>query len=426
MALNKSSLLIRDYENIRQILRDIYIFGCFTRDDFVEMGISGRKYDNEQRRINAYLPNKFIQKRRVNKKVLQYCRYNMADSSNNYLADTYRNKSFTMLDIMSYFYVVLIMGEHDELTLGEILDAMPIYNYEVEFTKDNIRLKLEELQENGIVISVKEGRNVKYSLSQDIWKNFKDEELEDIYQYLDFVKCVSPFEIPYYFLQKKLQLYLHINRGIDIQEKSVFQFKQNHLFNSIDNDILLVILQAVKKHRSIKIKCLSNPHTIECITIPIKIIHDSTYGRQYLLCFNSESEKVNVIRLDRITDAKCYHLLSKDELEYVDKYADIDSNCWCTSGVDAEPIEVRVEFRFDEEKEDFILQRLKREGHGGKVEKLCDGSFLFIVNISDPDEMIPWIRSFGERAKVLSSGPNCIEKKIAADWEKAVKKYEAF
>ena len=44
MALRDSVLLIRDYENIRQILRDIYIYGCFTRDDFIEMGISGRKY----------------------------------------------------------------------------------------------------------------------------------------------------------------------------------------------------------------------------------------------------------------------------------------------------------------------------------------------------------------------------------------------
>ena len=70
MALRNSVLLIRDYENIRQILRDIYIYGCFTRDDFIEMGISGRKYDNEQRRISAYLPDKFIQKRRVDKKVL--------------------------------------------------------------------------------------------------------------------------------------------------------------------------------------------------------------------------------------------------------------------------------------------------------------------------------------------------------------------
>ena len=51
MALNKSTLLIRDFENIRAILRDIYICGCFSREDFIEkQGISGRKYDKEQQR----------------------------------------------------------------------------------------------------------------------------------------------------------------------------------------------------------------------------------------------------------------------------------------------------------------------------------------------------------------------------------------
>ena len=58
----KSNLLIRNYDNIRRILRDIYIFGCYSRDDFIEKGMSGRKYDNEQRRINAYLPEGFIRK----------------------------------------------------------------------------------------------------------------------------------------------------------------------------------------------------------------------------------------------------------------------------------------------------------------------------------------------------------------------------
>ena len=105
----KSNLLIRDYDNIRRILRDIYIFGCYSRDDFIEKGMSGRKYDNEQRRINAYLPEGFIRKRRVDKKVQYYCYYgpNVSDNSilaTNHLAETYRNKSFTMLDITSYFF----------------------------------------------------------------------------------------------------------------------------------------------------------------------------------------------------------------------------------------------------------------------------------------------------------------------------------
>lgn len=133
MALNKSSLLIRDYENIRQILRDIYIFGCFSRDDFIEKkGISGRKYDKEQQRISSYLPEGFIQKRRVDKKVQLYCSYNIMDGGSNHLAETYRNKSFTALDIMSFFFVQQLLNENEEMTAAEILDALPANNDSVE------------------------------------------------------------------------------------------------------------------------------------------------------------------------------------------------------------------------------------------------------------------------------------------------------
>ena len=54
MALSKSNLLIRDYENIRPVLRDIYIFGCFSRDDFIRKGMSGRKYDNEHHYLTKF------------------------------------------------------------------------------------------------------------------------------------------------------------------------------------------------------------------------------------------------------------------------------------------------------------------------------------------------------------------------------------
>ena len=109
MALSDSILLIRDYENIREILRDIYIFGCFSKEDFIKKGISGRKYDNEQRRINAYLPKHFVKKKKIRKKVLLYCSYHIEDSTKNYLADTYRNKSFTAFDIMGFFYIQQIL-----------------------------------------------------------------------------------------------------------------------------------------------------------------------------------------------------------------------------------------------------------------------------------------------------------------------------
>ena len=52
--------------------------------------------------------------------------------------------------------------------------------------------------------------------------------------------------------------------------------------------------------------------------------------------------------------------------------------------------------------------------------------YRYEIEVGDPTEMIPWIRSFGERAKVISSGDYKIEEQIKANWKKAVEKYEAF
>ena len=42
MATGRSDILIRDYNNIRKILRDVYIFGCYSKENFEE-GISPKK-----------------------------------------------------------------------------------------------------------------------------------------------------------------------------------------------------------------------------------------------------------------------------------------------------------------------------------------------------------------------------------------------
>ena len=76
-------------------------------------------------------------------------------------------------------------------------------------------------------------------------------------------------------------------------------------------------------------------------------------------------------------------------------------------------------------KEEFILNRLIREGHNGTISKLKAGVYEYRISLRDPKEIIPWIRSFGERAQVISSGDFEIEKTIEADWKKAVNKYES-
>lgn len=423
MAVNRSSLMIRDYENIRQILREIYIFGCFTKEDYVKMGFSSRKVDKEQQRIAVYLPEKFIKKRRVNKKVILYCHYNISDSAGSYLAETYRNKSFTMLDILSYFYVLQLLGDGKERTLQEILDEMPYDNAEIEFTKDNMRVKLDELVENRFVRIHRDDRNVRYLISDDIWEGFSDDELLEILTYLEFIKNVSPVEMPCYFLQRRLKLYLFAERKIKCEEESPFQFKHNHIFNSLDNDILIQCLEAIHEKVSLTIEMDGGKELDE--VLPIKVIHDTTYGRQYLMFYREDLQVVNAVRIDRIKAVQECAPLTAGEEAVVEQQRHFDDYCWNISGINDDPQEVVAEFYFDEQKEGFILNRLHREGHGGTITRLRDGVFEYRISLRDPKEIIPWIRSFGERAKVISSGSFRIEDTIRADWEKAVKKYEA-
>lgn len=425
MALSNSILLIRDYENIRKILRDIYIFGCFSRDDFIERGISGRKYDNEQRRINAYLPEHFIQKRRENRKVLQYCSYKIEDNGDNYLADTFRNKSFTLLDIMAFFFVQQILSEEEGLTIAELLERLPDGNSEVVFTKDNIRIKLEELQQRGYIVARKERRNIRYYLTEDIWRDFSDEELENILIYLDYKRNSSPIEMPYYFLYRKLKLYMFAERGISLDTK-IFQYKHNHQFNVLDNDILLCALQGIAQGVVLRAKVSVRENIVMSDIIPVQVIHDSVSGRQYLIGIKEEERNLLVLRIDKIEELVPGRGLSEEEKQMVNAQTGFEQECWCASGAETAVTDIEIAFSFHEETEKYIYNRIVAEGHNGTIDKVKDGEYIYRNQFRDLGEMIPWIRSFGERARVLSSGASEIEKVIAQDWDKAVKKYEAF
>lgn len=425
MSLSDSKLLIRDYSDIRDILRDIYIFGCFSRDDFIKKGISGRKYDNEQRRIMSYLPEKFIKKKRVGKRVLPYCSYAMTEMPENFMAETYRNKSFTMLDFMSYFLVLAILNTNDGMSLAELLEVLPDENDEVIYTKDNLRKKIDELTEKGLVISEKKGRNVVYKVVEDSLAVFEDEELVDLYWLLEFMKNIVPLEMPFYFLQNKLKLYLFAERNIELDDIHPFQYKSNHLFNILDNEVIMKVLRAISEKKKVLVRYLYRGDEKEEIIIPIKIIHECTYSRQYLLYYRVNNECIRTKRIDKIVSVDIKATVEDLDLNRAYQEAEAMDNAWCVSNVGCIPDEVKIEFYINEETELYVLERIKREGKNGTLKKVESGVYLFTIKVSDPLEMTPWIRSFGERAKVVYSKDGSLQKHIIEDYERTIAKYES-
>ena len=106
-------------------------------------------------------------------------------------------------------------------------------------------------------------------------------------------------------------------RGITIKKDSIFKFRQNHLFNSLDNDVLLVCLQSIYLGITLNIEKMSG-HMHQDV-LPIKIVHDSTYGRQYLVFYNTEFGATNNVRIDRIKDVSLGRKLTKEHKSNIGK-----------------------------------------------------------------------------------------------------------
>ncbi|MGN1032900.1 MAG: helix-turn-helix transcriptional regulator [Intestinibacter sp.] len=423
----ESDLLIREYERIRHILRDFYIFGCFTKADYInKRGVGESKYDKEQKKINAYLPDGFIHKKTKNRNVIQFCKYNMFKDRENYIANTFRCKTFTDKDITSYFYILQFLNGGQPLGASELSEKLNNIKYgEVNnYDRKTIRPKLGELLTAGYITSDGHPTRPKYSLKEDILKDFTNQEIEDMCIMLELVKNKEMLQAPFLFLQKKLELYLYYNREIENVDKDLFLHKHSHLFNVLDNEIVIEILRAIEQKSYIEVTLISGKQDKVFTVIPVKIIHDMIYGRQYLFGFSEFFDDFAVNRIDRIKKIEIKEKVEDDKLSEILEKSSVEEKLWCTSSLsNKEDTLVKIEFKFDEEEEYYILNRIKREGQNGKVTRLEQGRYLFEIEVKDPQEMIPWIRSFGERAKIIESGDFEIEERIVSDWRELLDKY---
>ena len=64
---------------------------------------------------------------------------------------------------------------------------------------------------------------------------------------------------------------------------------------------------------------------------------------------------------------------------------------------------MRMKLFIDEEKETYVLDRLRREGRGGIVERLEKNTFLYSVTLYDVTEMMAWVKSFTGRIISIES-----------------------
>ena len=192
------SELIKNFEKIRAYIRDFYVYGFKSRNDFNLK--SARSYDDEKRRIESWLGEYMCFTQTSEGKNVCLAVDSRATSSNP-LYKAFKAKSFTDGDICLHFAIMDILYDPSiSKTLNEIIaEVDELLASNLTFDDSTIRKKLKEYVDEGLIVMNKVGRKAYYSRNSEL----NIDELNDV---LDFFSEITPLGVIGSYLKDKLKV----------------------------------------------------------------------------------------------------------------------------------------------------------------------------------------------------------------------------
>lgn len=405
------SELVKSFENIRNVMRDFYVYGFKSRADYDAK--SARSYDNERRRIESWLGEYMYFRQNEGGKQC-FISVDSRKIKHNPFFKALKAKSFTANDIVLHFFLLDILQEGVSMSLRELIekldsDYFSFFEEPLALDASTIRKKLAEYEKLGLITAVKSGRELVYSRSVD---NLKIEKWQEA---ISFFAEASQAGVIGSFLEDKFA-----------QEVNLFSYKHHYLLHALESDVLLELLDAMDKQQSVSLSICTKSKSFCLRVLPLKIYVSTQSGRRYVLCWLFKANRIIFCRLDNIQEV----LEPKPLPEYDKIVAQAQSMAQHAWGVSlnglvkedksatavGEPYLEHVELvvRIGEE-EPYILQCLEREKRCGCVECLEPGRYRFTCDVLDAREMLPWLRTFIGRIESFTCSNKAVEKRFWQD-----------
>ena len=480
---------IKHYDKIRDILRYLYMFGSSSKEELVEKKLSksiSSFYDTKQR-IENYIDGEYLQEHRSSEKRAGKKYRFMYDPfvcPVNYLAETFQNCSYVIDDFIFYFclmqaftdpqyhqlpyeyaptdYSVIddCMDYNHEFTISELITTLQIIfdtnqelleylndipgnaeHSELLFTLPKVRARISELKDIGIIVNTKAGN---YCLAKDIFSSLNADELQDIQLMTQFYYNCSFLTIPGYYLSATIDEYATANfvsekdSFFNKQENPVFFYKNQRLQNVIDDDVTWSILLAIHKTHAIRYKYRTRNGTLKIFTsLPMKLVIDHQYGRQYFFGYDYDYKDYNMYRLSNISDIKTINRVNLNEhvkaidnqlttaeihKQYQKMYSQYIDKVW-NIAMGESVTDILIHFHFSSDSYSKQMSRLKTSRRHGNIKELGNDNVDYTISVKDELELIPWIRSFGASAVVDKDQNPTLSNRMKEDWKEALKQY---
>lgn len=265
------SELIRNFDKIRDYMRDFYIYGFKSRSQFKRK--SSRSYDNEKRRIESYLGDymRWGYNRNGKNTVISL---DSSQIKTNPLYAAWKSKSFTNNDIILHFYLLDAFQSKGSFSINELTESISKKSG-VTFDAQTVRNKCVEYHRAGLLLRGQRGKIVFYSLSPLYFK--------------DLVADMSLLGVGVKFFHEAA-LFGEIGSFIldnEVDGNELFTFKHHYIVHTLEDGMLFEILKAMHENRKI---CFQNfSEKVERLTthegIPLKIFISAATGRRYVCLY---------------------------------------------------------------------------------------------------------------------------------------------
>ncbi|MED1796683.1 WYL domain-containing protein [Brevibacillus nitrificans] len=408
--------------------------GAYSRQQFAErLGISVHTFDKTIKRLKNVIQT--VQKEPAPRAdITNLLTYNYYDSSDPLLLFLFRAKS--VKETESYRLTALLSAlQERSLTATELLDYLPA---EMPLSDEKtIRSDLKYLEEIGVIGRAAGGRPYRYHLRNELLTALTDDELADLY---DFVDVMANTQVP------SVQGYLlrdHIKKA-RIQRNSFterFLYKYHYHSRILDEAHLYSLFHAIRHRKKIRF-CYFSPKARvsyaskntnplferdtagkEVLVLPLKVIYDHQYGRWYLLG-NAPRLGIVKFRVEGLTQLEQAESVS--EREFASKLQQLEekiANSWLVDT--GAPVTVKARFyNPTDTRSNFIKERVLLQGQWGSITEEDADSFLYEITVNGTTEIKPWLRSFGSSCEVLS--PAYLRRELIAEWKEIRSYYESF
>lgn len=408
------SELIKNFEKIRDFTRDFFVYGLRGRGDY--RFVSARSYDNERRRIESYLSEHIVKRHDSKGKTISISSNTTAKTSNP-LFKIWQTKSFTKMDCFLHFVILDILSVNQSLSVN---DAAEIISRDYAFDMDGepvdtmtIRNKLNEYVRLGILEVNKQGKTLYYSLYQNLLDKLKPDTKEGLYTALSFYKNILPGGF--------------IGHSVNRTRVSPFIYKQIFFSQVLDDEVLVQVLGAIRDKKSAVLNIVNTKSSsgVKSSVVPLMVLSNTRTGRRYVGIYSTRKNKYSTVRVDYIKDVDIGDIQPEyDSIK--DKYSILMKNTFSIMNKSAEGLQnVRMLLSIDEATEQYMINRIKREGRHGVLNWVDNNVFEYTINVADTLEMVPWLRTFIGRIINIEGTETGIISQFKKDIETMMSMYES-